>query len=160
MKVIFTDSFYESFEENVINAHLWYKFKFWEHKYYDLKRGIKNLRVYFKIVFNIHPYISDSTILSLTKISLERVLKYLERGQEIEETRLPKIENIKRSIELINHFLEDDYAERCGWVFNKENMFKESPESNKEAIKESHKLREKEWDEIFILLKEIRSWWD
>jgi len=159
MKVVFNDSFYKSFKENVIDANKWYKFKFWQHRYWDLKRGIRNLKAYFKVVYNIHPYNGDSTVLSLTKISLERVLKYLEKGLEVEESRLPKIENIKRSIELINHFLEDDYAERCGWEFDGD-MFKESSEANIKTVGESRKLQEEEWNELFILLKELRSWWD
>lgn len=160
MKVVFTDTFLKSFKENIIDANKWYKFKFWQHKYWDLQRGIRNLIAYFKVVYNIYPYNADYPILSLTKVSLERVLKYIENGHEVEETRLPKIKNIKRSIELINNFLEDNYAERCGWKFDESKLFKPPTEENSIAIEKSHKLQEEEWDELFILLKDMRSWWD
>jgi hypothetical protein len=163
MKVVFTDTFFESFKSNVIDAGKWYKFKFWQHKWWDLTRGIRNLRAYFKVVFNIHPYCSDQTIMSLTKISLERVLFWMERGLEVEENRLPKIKKIKRSIELINHFLEDDYMDRCGWISTGklfEDGTPEEEERNSKAIKDSRVLQEKEWNELFTLLKEMRGWWD
>ena len=162
MKVVFTDTFFKSFKENVIDAGKWYKFKFWQHKWWDLEKGIKNLKAYFKVVFNIHPYCADHTIMALTKLSLERVLFWLEKGNEVEETRLPKIEKIKRSIELIDHYLKDDYMDRCGWV-SPVKFLKETPEEdaiNTKAAKDSRILQEDEWNELFDLLKEMRGWWD
>lgn len=160
MKVVFTNTFFKSFKENIIDANKWYKFKFWQHRWWNLQRGIGNLIAYFKVVYNLHPYNGDFTLLELSKVSLSRLLKYMEKGHEIEETRLPKIQNIKRSIELIDHFLEDNYAERCGWKFNESKLFEPPTESNDKAIKESFVLREQEWNELFNLLKQIRSWWD
>lgn len=160
MKVVFTDTFFKSFKSNVIDANTWYKFKFWQHKYWDFKQGIKNLIAYFKIVWNIYPYNGDTTFFSLTKKSLERLLVWIEKGHEVEESRLPKIKNIKRSIEILNNFLEDNFAERCGWEFDESKLFEPPTEENDNAIKESIKLQEEEWNELFILLKDIRSWWD
>jgi hypothetical protein len=159
MKVVLTDSFFKSFKENIIDASTWYKLKFWKNKWFDLRRGIRNLRAYFKVVANIYPWNVDYPVLSLTKVSLERVLKYLEHGNEVEETRLPKIKDIKRSIELIDHYLKDDYAERCGWK-HEGSIFDPPTEENSKALKESHKLQEEEWDELFTLLKKMRGWWD
>jgi len=160
MKVVITDTFLKSFKSNIIDANIWYKWKFWQHKWWSLKMGIKNLTAYFKVVFNIHPYNGDTTFYSLTKLSLERLLKWIENGYEVEETRLPKVENIKRTIELLNNFLEDNFAERCGWTFDKSKLFEPPTKENDNAIKKSYDLQEKEWDELFILLKDIRSWWD
>lgn len=160
MKVVFTDTFFESFKSNVIDASKWYKFKFWQHKYYDLKRGIKNLIAYYKVVFNIHPYNGDSTFYSLTKLSLERLLEWIENGHEIDETRLPKVKDIKRTIELLNNFIEDNFTERCGWKFDETNIFVPVTKENREALNKSYKLQEDEFNELFNLLKNIRSWWD
>ena len=118
MKVVFTDTFFKSFKSNIIDANTWYKFKFWQHRYWDLKREISNLIAYFKVVWNIHPYNGDTTFFSLTKKSLERLLVWIENGHECKETRLPKVKNIKRTIKILNNFLEDNFAERCGWKFD------------------------------------------
>lgn len=160
MEVKFTEEFFKSFKSNVVDASKWYKFKFWEHKYWDLKRGIKNLIAYFKVVFNLYPYNGDSTFYSLNKLSLERLLAWIENGMEVDETRLPKIKNIKRVIELFDNFLEDNFAERCGWKLDDGRLFEKPSESNMEALEKSHKLQEEEWEELFLLLKDIRSWWD
>jgi len=160
MKVVLTNSFFKSYKENIINANTWYKFKFWKNKWYDLIRSIKNLKAYFKVVTGIYPWNADYTILSLTKISLERLLKYLENGSEVPERRLPKIKDIKRTIELINHYLEDDYAERCGWEPNLENIFEAPTKKNSKALKKSYKLQQLEWGELFTHLKKMRGWWD
>ena len=150
MKVVITDTFLKSFKSNIIDANIWYKWKFWQHKWWNLTRGIKNLIAYFKVVFNIHPYNGDTTFYSLTKLSLERLLKWIENRHEIE--------NIKRSIEILNNFLEDNFAERCGWTFDESKLFEPPTEENYNAIKKSLELQEKEWDELFTLLKDIRSW--
>jgi len=150
MKVVITDTFLKSFKSNIIDANIWYKWKFWQHKWWNLTRGIKNLTAYFKVVFNIHPYNGDTTFYSLTKLSLERLLKWIENRHEIE--------NIKRSIEILNNFLEDNFAERCGWTFDESKLFEPPTEENDNAIKKSLELQEKEWDELFTLLKDIRSW--
>lgn len=160
MKVIFTDTFFKSFKSNIIDASKWYKLKFWQHKYYDIKRGVENLIAYYKVVFNIHPYNGDSTFYSLTKLSLERLLEWIESGYEIEETRFPKIKDIKRSIELLNNFIKDDFAERCGWKFDETKVFDSPSEENIEALNKSYELQENEFNELFALLKNIRSWWD
>lgn len=160
MKVVFADTFFKSFKENIINAGKWYKLKFWQNKWWDLQRGMKNLAAYFKVVFTIYPWNADFPILTLTKVSLERVLKYIENGQEVDEDRLPKVKDIKRSIELIDHYLKEDYAERCGWKWEKSSIFESTTMENSKALKEGHKLQEDEWDELFILLKKMRSWWD
>ena len=160
MKVVLTDSFFKSFKENVIDRNTWYKFKFWKYKWYDLIRGLKNLKAYFKVVIGIYPWNAAYPILSLTKVSLERLLKYLEDGSEVPETRLPKVKDIKRTIELIDHYLKEDYAERCGWKFENDKLFESPTEENISALKKSYKLQEQEWDELFTLLKNMRSWWD
>lgn len=160
MKVVFTDTFFKSFKENIIDANKWYKFKFWQHKWWDLQRGISNLIAYFKVIYNLHPYDADYPILSLTKISLERLLPYIENGNEIEKDRLPKIKNINRTIELINNYLEDNYAERCGWKFDESELSEQSVEDNLKALKKGYKLEKEEWDELFDLLKQMRNWWD
>jgi len=160
MKIVLTDSFFKSFKENVIDRHIWYKFKFWKHKWYDLIRGLKNLKAYFKVVIGIYPWNADYTILALTKISLKRLLKYLEDGSEVPETRLPKVKDVKRTIELIDHHLKDDYAERCGWEPDLETIFEPPTEEESKSLKKSYKLQELEWDELFIHLKKMRSWWE
>lgn len=158
MKIVITDSFIKSFKENIIDASKWYKLAFWGDKWYDLKRGIKNLIAYFKVVFRLYPW-EGICALELVKIHLEQLLPCLKEGYEVEETLSPKLKNIERSIELLNNCLKDDYAERCGWTFN-DDMLAPATEANAHALNKAVELENKEWDELFILLKDLKSWWN
>ena len=102
------------------------------------------------------------------------------RFQEINETRLPKEKKLKRAIELLENKINDNYAERCGYVSYgvefKEldkvdekgqplyemitHATPEQKEANTNALNESRVLADKEWREFTnILYNEMDGWW-
>jgi hypothetical protein len=176
MEVRMSDTFFKSFNKlnNTYNPWRW---EFYQDKWRSFKRAIWALRKYFKVTTKMVPWDSHSVLLMM-KFQIEILSDYIEKkGIEIDEDRLPKVENMKRFIELANHKIEDDYSDRCGYDHSygydlvpvEDNPTiarlvssapKEVEENNSRAMKEAHELEEKEWNEMFELLKEMRSWWD
>ena len=100
----------------------------------------------------------------------------------------PKIEDIKRCIELINNNIEDNYAERCGYLYDESKYDFVPIEKNddgqqlyemvvtratqtddevKEIFKKAQELEQKEWEELWEIFKKgnkspvgMKGWWD
>jgi hypothetical protein len=173
--------------EKIENIKSWWKWNV-TYKWYDFRRGVKNLWNYKKVVWNTGDF-DYAYILRMQKFQLERLLKVLENGNEVDEYRLPKVEDIKRCIELINNQLEDNFAERCGYdtsrhtmgftpideTLDGEKLFKmvntnPNPQSDKEMTEifaKARELEKKEWDELWDTIKNgnksnfgLNSWWD
>jgi len=174
-------------KEKIDDFKNWWKWNI-TYKWYDFRRGVKNLITHFSIVWHSGDF-DYHYILRIQKFKLERLLKVLETGNEVEEDRNPKIEDIKRCIELINNQLEDNYAERCGYQNDRiitefepideklgdEKLFKmvnkhPNPQTDKELrtiFTNARKLQKKEWDELWDTIKDgnkgefgLNSWWD
>lgn len=175
-------------KEKLNNFKNWWKWKVY-YPWLDFKRGVKNLWLYRKIVWDMDDF-DYNYILEMKKFQLEKLLKVLENGSEIEETRNPKIEDIKRCIELISNILEDNYVERCGYDHNRVIFeFSEVKESNKngnklyeivnthpnaysdaefrDIISKARTLEMEEWDELWETIKKgnksklgMMGWWD
>lgn len=177
MEVRFASSFFKSFKRNIIDIDKPWKWAFWSDRYYKIRRSIRSLISYFRITTKMVPWDYNS-ILEMTKFQVEILADYIEhKGIEVEESRLAKVAKMRRFIELANHHIEDDYADRCGYnndygfgFFPMEGnqnlvqLISEAPpeveSSNNRAIKEGRELEEKEWNEMFEILKEMRGWWD
>ena len=96
--------------------------------------------------------------------SLEKTVHTLEfHGMEIDETRLKRVEKMKRVIELIKSLDESDYIDRAeqqlgklknltGWA-NDVDDTPEEREHNKKVFDLSSKIEEDEWEELFNILK-------
>jgi len=179
MDVIATDSFGKSLRK-LINTGNWWRWEFYEDKYYDLKWILWAIKKYFKIVITMRPW-DGGYILKMLRFQIDILREYLEtKGIEVDESRLPKIERMKKFIELADDKIEDNYAERCGYVhfditweeckddkpkgcyqmvvLDKD---KEQDDKNTVALKKGHELEEKEYKEMFeILGTDMRGWWD
>lgn len=159
-------------------VHPW----FWKDMYYDTKRGIKNLFKYFRIVWKMVPWDSHSIYMML-QFQIRILSSYIEKhGYEIEETKLPKIKNMKRCIEILDNIIKDNYTDICGFNYDyditwtpvesskkdgKYTLFEmgttetqEQQENNAKALKNAQILEEKEMNELCDLLKESKTWWD
>jgi len=176
MEVRISDTFTKSLKK-LENMNYFWRWEFYQDKWRNFKRSLWALRKYFKITTKMVPW-DYSSILNMMKFQVEILSDYIEhQGIEVDEDRIPKVERMKRFIELANNKIEDNYAERCGYdsdygfdfipVMGNEKLSqlvstapKEVEEKNKKALDDSHKLEEKEWDEMFELLKDMRSWWD
>lgn len=173
MKVKIADTFWASFKKMIDSNNPW-RYSYWWHKWYDLKWAIRNLIKYFKIVAEMRPW-DSAYILLMMQFQFNILYKHLRNNSiEIEEDLNPKLTKMKRVLELLQHIKDDDFADRCGYIYSSiktvdaeegfsELIFDESPEvkdQNTRALKESHELEEKEWDELFELMKDMRRWWE
>lgn len=148
--------------------------------YYTIKWSIINFFKYFKIVSQMRPW-DYQYVLRMMEFQLKDLCNNLEKyGLEIEEDRLPKIEKMKRAIELLYNNIDDNYADRCGYKndaveivfedvkgtddFKEVKMVKNPGFENyneDEVFEKSRKLEEEEWNELFDILKnDMQRWWD
>lgn len=176
MKVVAGDSFFKSLKKLSSFRH-----RFIEMPWYNFKHGIKNIWQYRKQVWKQRPW-DYYSILEMQQFELKRLLKTLEKGYEIDETRLPKVAQIERCIELIQNILDDDsfdntYLDRVGYDIMKikhefvpsdeEGFFEmksDSPYSDEESDrmhKEGEELKKKEINELFNTIRDnFETWWD
>ena len=167
--------FFKSLKRIIDTKKPW-KLMFWRHNYLDFKRSLWALRKYFKITTKMVPW-DYGSVLEMMKFQIEILSNYIEKdGIEIDKDRLPKVERMKRFIELADNQLEDNYFDRCNFLYKdmkfipvegdsnlvelKFDKTDEEKEHNHKAIKNAHELEEKEWNEMIELLKDMRSWWD
>lgn len=143
---------------------------------YNLKQSIYYLKTFFWNVWWFRGFDYSYTLILLRKALMEN-LKSMQSSpvKEVDETRIPKEKKLKRAIQLLENLLDDDYAERCGYDYEydidfvkKENGLyelvstetAEQEEHNAKAMNKAHRLEEREWGELFrILKKDMRSWW-
>ena len=153
--------------------NIWYSFtmSFWA------------LRTYFKVTTKMVPF-DYSSVLHMMNFQINILANHIEKyGHEVDISRLEKVKNMKRFVELSNNQLKDNFAERVGYDFNYEIKFEETEETknkkyelklfemnstetpeqkekNNKALKDATELEEKEWNEMIELLKDMRAWWD
>jgi len=138
-----------------------------------------------------HRWWDYSFTLEVLKTSLEIMSPNLEKyGNEVDESRLKKVQKINRVIEILNNVHSDDYFEKAEKIVGKPELrdwkFEPDPESKSNFLrlvddetpeeKEqwrryfdcAQKLEEDEWKELWKILKGtgkddgtgIRGWWD
>jgi len=112
-----------------IHYKIYYKLKI---LYYNIKYTIINFIKYFKIVSEMRPW--DSIyIYKMMSFQLKILCNFIEKyGDEIDETKLPKIKKMKRLIELLDNIENNNFIE----------------------------LKNNEWNEIIEIFKNSRNWWD
>ena len=180
MEVRTTNTFFKSLKK-MMDSENPLKFQYYREKWWKFRWILRNLRRYFKPV--IHQYDFDFIyVLTMMKFQLGLLATRIDKGFEVDESRIPKVNNIKRVIELITNIEEDNFKDRCG--YNDDaisiNFVEIEDEENKgcyeiEAIKnpgfedynskkileDSRKLQEEEWKELFsILEKDMNGWWE
>lgn len=109
----------------------------------NLKYGLKNLRIFFKVIWNFRPWDYVYT-LELFQAGLIELMKCLENGNEIDETRLPKIKNLRRTIDILDNIIKDKY-----WAID--------------SYEDYQILQDDEFKELGNILfgeKGLRGWWD
>jgi hypothetical protein len=148
---------------------------------YELPHGIRNIKTFFKVVWKFRNWDSGYN-LELFKVSLIQTRDNIrDNGIEIDETRIPKVEDMTRLIEIIDHKLNDDYVDMIGgYVYKgfgfteidekdekgqplyemKDNLTDEERENNSRIYKEAQELEDKENEEFGELMKKIQQWWD
>lgn len=136
-----------------------------------IKYGIKNLIRFFPVVWRYRSW-DYSYSLDLFKVGLIYLAQCLENGAEIDETRLPKVRNIKRAIEILNVVITDSYFELAEkeigqYIINENDFFGDNLTDveklhNKNVSKTARVIEKELWIELKQILfdSDMRGWWD
>lgn len=172
MEIKFEDSFGDSIKRLIRHNTWWYKT--YELFRYDLPRFFKNVWTFRKALWNHYWFDHHGTLMfletGLTHIS-NTVEKY---GHEVDESRLKKIDAMRRAIQLIQNYNNDSYVDMAetelgelilhDWEFESvpdkpeysQLVDKDTPqekEHNKKVFDRAHEIEKQEWDELFVILK-------
>jgi hypothetical protein len=159
MEVKFADSFWKSLDK-MNKRERWY-WKTWDFFRYDLPKGIKNIIFFWKVIWNYRPWDSTYSLRILSR-SLETLKDSINRGYEIDETRLKKVAKIERAIEILENITEDLYIDiaesHLGYEVDTTFTFRDDePEEVKNANRKiydlSREIEDKEWKELWTIFQ-------
>lgn len=161
MKVTFADSFWKSMKVMVRHQTWWYKT--YEVFRYKIPMFLENLWFFRKELWSFRSW-DYSFNLKLFARSLEKTVHTLEfHGNEIESTRMKKVDKIKRVIYLINNLDESSYISMAeselgeiknsdGWIDEREDT-PEEKEHNRKVFDRAREIENSEMNEIWSILK-------
>ena len=109
MEIKFADTFSKSLDRMLMRETWWYKtYEFFR---YDIWRFLGNVWRFRKPLYN-HYWWDHHAMLMFVEYSLIHMSKNIENhGLEIDESRLKKVEKMRRAAELIKHYNEDSYID-------------------------------------------------
>lgn len=111
MKVGFGDSFTKSLKRLIMHQTWWYKT--YDAISYDIPNFIKNIWRFRKELYN-HRWWDYRFTLEMLYRSISIMEKDMStKGLEVRESRDPKVKQMRRAIELLQHNMDDDYIERA-----------------------------------------------
>ena len=137
------------------------KKKIMDTPYYKVKETIKDTLNFFKNVWRFrkplvnHYWWDNRASLEFLQVSLTHMSDSIEKyGIEIDESRLKKVNKMRRASELIRNYVEDSYIEMAESELGE--LILHDPEERAHNIKvfnRARKIEEQEWDELFSILK-------
>lgn len=161
MKVEFADSFWKSLKR--LSRHQTWWYKTYEVLRYKIPMFFENLWYFRKELWRFRSW--DYTFnLQMFSRSLEKTANTIEfYGNEVNETRMKKVEKIKRVVEIIKSLDESNYICRAeneigelkntdGWFDEREDT-PEERDHNKKVFELANKIEEDEWNELWEILK-------
>lgn len=170
MKVVFTDSFYESLKKMKRSETWWWKTWFFFRN--GLPNFFRNIWFFRKELYQFRSW-DYSFNLDLFRRSLEKLLVRIEHGYEVDSSRCKKVDKIKRVIMLINRFRQDNYVEiaedELGKLQNSDWFEQEDTEEekqhNRKIFNRANDLKNSDWHEIWKILNgqdilEYRKFYD
>jgi hypothetical protein len=168
---------------------------------HDIPRFVKNIWRFRKALYH-HYWFDHHGVFMFMEIGLTHMADEMEmKGLEVPESRMKKVEKMRRAVQLIRNYNESNHIEQAEaqlgelimhpWEFKPsetrpgsfELVDKDTPEEkehNNKVFKLSREIEEKEWNELFDILKGqdyskfvkdkefdtqfdgtgIRGWWD
>jgi len=148
--------------------------KVWDTLRYDLPRFIKNIWSFRKGLWQFRSY-DPHGIYVMNNIGLANIANHIEKyGYEVEESRLKKIEKMRRAAQLYKNFMEGNFIEQAEaelgeliihpWKFIPSDTCEgcvtlsddDSPEErahNTAVFDRSRELEEQQWAELYEILK-------
>jgi len=172
MEVNFADSFTKSLKRLVWHQHPVYKF--YEFFRYKLPMFFENLWFFRKELWEFRSWDYGFNLMMLRR-SLEKTVNTIEYyGHEIDESRMKKVQKMKRVIELLNHVRSDSYTEMAekelgevrhiDWEFEEvpdnpgymrliDNESQQDTEHNRKVYNRADEIEKQEWKEIWRILE-------
>ena len=101
--------------------------------------------------------------LDLFRRSLEKTVDTIENhGNEVDESRLKKVEKMKRTIQLIKNVRSDDYVKESekelgkiknsDWLWTDREDTEEERDHNKKVFKRAREIEDFEWKELWSII--------
>ena len=172
MEIKFADSFGDNLKTMIKHNTWWYKT--YELFRYDLPRFFKNIWRFKKLLWN-HYWWDHHGTLAFFEVALTHMSDNIEKhGNEVDESRLKKVAAMRRVVELIKNYNEDNYINMAekelgnlilhDWEFEpvpdkpdySQLVDKDTPEEkehNRKVFKRAREIGEQEWSELFVILK-------
>ena len=139
--------------------------------YYKIYWTIRNCIKYFKIISDERPW-SSYHILNMIEFQLKHMKNNISK-YSLYDDKDESIKNIEKALLLLSSLKEDDYAERCGYINvpSKTRYVKDSNGNYKltnpnhtsdemlDIFQQATELKEKEWNELFDILKNNLNNW-
>ena len=149
-------------------------YKFYSFFRYDIARFIRNVWRFRRPLGN-HYWWDHHSTLDFLRISLDHMADNLEKnGIEIENPRIKKVNAMKRAVELIKNYNEDNYTDMAEaelgkiiyypWEFEKvegkpgvsrlvDRDTEEEKEHNRKVFARSREISDSEWNELWNIIK-------
>jgi hypothetical protein len=172
MDIKFADTFDDSIKRLIRHNTWWYKT--YELFRYDLPRFFKNIWRFRKPLWN-HYWFDHHSSLTFLEVSLTHISDNVEkRGNEVDGPRLKKVAAMRRVVELIKNYNEDNYIDMAekelgelilhDWEFEYvpdkpgfsqlvDNDTDEERVHNRKVFDRAREIEKQEWDELFVILK-------
>jgi hypothetical protein len=172
VKIQFADTFTDSLRTLIRHQTWWYKtYSLFRH---DLPRFFKNIWKFRKGLWN-HYWFDHHGTLKFLEIGLTDMADRIEKdGMEVDSSRLKKVTKMRRAVELIKNYNESNYIDMAekelgnlisrDWEFEDiedkpgfsrllDNDTEEEKVHNRKVFNRATEIEEKEWKELFEILK-------
>ena len=161
MKITFADSFWKSVETMRRHETWWYKT--YELFRYKIPSFFRNLWYFRKELWEFRGWDYGFNLRLLSR-SLQKTAFVMEHhGNEVEISRMKKVNKIKRSIEILNSFNKSAYIEKAekelgglknldGWRMDRVDT-QEERDHNGAVFELAKKIEESEWNELWDILR-------
>lgn len=142
---------------------------------YEIPNFIRNIWKFRKALSEYYWYDYRGLLMFIETALLDKADKTETKGYEIDESRLKKVEKMRRAAEIIRNCIDDNYLElaeqRSGktYIFRdvefepatdnpnvyqlKDNITSEEKENNRNLIYLSNEIELTEWTELMLILK-------
>ena len=172
MKIEFANSFSKSIKRLIRHQTWWYKTYSLFH--YGLPRFFKNVWTFRKALWS-HYWFDHHGTLKFLEIGLTNISDTVEKyGNEVDGPRLKKVAAMRRAVELIKNYNQNNYIEMAeselgplslhDWEFEPvpdkpeyskliNNDTEEEKIHNRKVFDRANEIEEKEWKELFEILK-------
>ena len=176
MNVEFADSFGKSIKRLIREQSWWYKT--YDTIRYKIPMFFRNIWLFRRALWEFRWW-DYRFVLPFLKTSIDHMYPlFEEKGLEVDESRLKKVDKMKRVSHLLNNFLEDNFVEQAeselGNMIHYEWEFEDVPgqpgfsrlvdketeeekEHNRKILHRSGEIEEQQWNELWTILRGTKS---